>query len=79
MTDKPEQIDLVYRKMRISEQESDRAYWLSQPPEARLAALEEIRREYHGWKPGERPGIEKVVTIIKRRRGLDSFDKKPQE
>ncbi len=63
--DKPRQIALVYRKMRISEQGSDVEYWLSQPPGARLAALEEIRREYHGWEPGEEPQIEKVITIIR--------------
>lgn len=64
--DNPRQIALVYRKMRIDEQGSDREYWLSQPPGARLAALEEIRREVHGWKLGEEPSVEKVVTIIKR-------------
>ena len=63
--DKPRQIALVNRKMRIDEQDCDREYWLSKPPSARLAALEEIRREYHGWKLGEEPRIEKVVTIIK--------------
>ena len=63
--DKPRQIAIVYHKMRISEQGSDLEYWLSQPPGARLAALEEIRREYHGWKPGEEPQIEKVITIIR--------------
>ncbi len=79
MTDKSKQIALVYRKMHISEQSSDVEYWLSQPPGARLAALEEIRREYHGWRPGEEPRIEKVVTIIKHRRGPDSYDEEPQE
>ncbi len=50
--DKKRQIALVYRKMRIGEEGSVVEYWLSQPPGARLAALEEIRREYHGWKCG---------------------------
>ena len=63
--DKKRQIALVYRKLRISEQGSDVEYWLSQPPGARLAALEEIRRVYHGWGPGKEPRIEKVVTIIR--------------
>lgn len=76
---KPRQIALVYRKMRIDEQSSDVEYWLSQPPGARLAALEEIRCEYHEWRPGEEPRIEKVVTIIKHRRGPDSFGEEPQE
>mgnify|MGYP003372016182 CR=1 FL=1 len=63
--DKPRQIAPVYRKMRISEQGSDVEYWLAQPPGARLAALEEIRREHHGWELGEEPRIEKVVMIIR--------------
>lgn len=63
--DKKRQIALVYRKLHIDEQGSDREYWLSQPPSARLAALEEIRREVHGWNLGEEPGIEKVVTIVR--------------
>jgi len=65
--DKKRQIALVYRKVRISEQSSgDLEYWLSQPPSARLAALEQIRREVHGWEPGEEPRVEKGVTVIKR-------------
>lgn len=62
---KKRQIALVYRKMRISEQGSDLEYWLSRPPAARLAALEEIRREYHAWKYGTEPQFQRVVTILK--------------
>lgn len=61
----PRQIALVYRKVRISEQGSDVAYWLSQPPGARLAALEEIRREYHGWIYGTEPQFQRVITILR--------------
>jgi uncharacterized protein (DUF433 family) len=71
-TDKQRQIALVYRKMPISEQGSDLEYWLSQPPSARLAALEEIQREYHAWKYGDEPRMQKVVAI-KKRRGSDYF------
>ncbi|MEZ4768633.1 MAG: hypothetical protein R2844_09430 [Caldilineales bacterium] len=39
----------VVRKVRLTEQTSDYAFWQTQSFEARLAALEEIRREYHGW------------------------------
>ncbi|HRN67906.1 MAG TPA: hypothetical protein PK205_00470 [Promineifilum sp.] len=76
--DKPRKIALVYRKMRINEQGSDREYWLSQPPGARLAALEEIRCEVHGWEPGEEPRVERVITIIKRGHS-QSADKQAQE
>jgi len=64
--DKPREIALVYRKTRISEQGSDLAYWLAQPPAARLAALEQIRREYHAWKYGTEPRLQRVLTILKR-------------
>ncbi len=54
----------VVTKVKIDEQESDFAYWQTRPPEARLAALEEIRREYHLWRYGGEPPFRKVVTII---------------
>ena len=48
-------IAAIYRKLRISEQDSGREYRLSQPPDARLAALEEIQREYHGGEYDSEP------------------------
>ncbi|MBI5081415.1 MAG: hypothetical protein HZB17_08965 [Chloroflexi bacterium] len=53
-------------KYKLGEQPKDVAYWLSQPPEVRWGATEEIRREYHGWQEGKEPRIEKVITILKR-------------
>ncbi len=49
---------------RIGEKPRDVAYWRTQTPQARLAAVEEIRHEYHGWKPGAEPRIQKVLRII---------------
>jgi hypothetical protein len=54
----------VVTRVKLGEEESDFAYWQTQPPEARLAALEEIRREYHLWKYGGEPPFRKVVTIM---------------
>ena len=59
----------VYRKVSLENQGNDAAYWRSQPYHARLAALEEIRREYHQWKYGSEPRLQRVYTIIKRQRG----------
>ena len=54
----------VVRKVRMDEQTSDFAYWQAQPYHfVRLAALEEIRREYHGPKYDSEPGIQKVCRI----------------
>lgn len=64
----------VVRKVKLKEQGNDFAYWQSQPYEARIAALEEIRREYHQWlasqqKDGENVqlGFQRVYRIVKRK------------
>lgn len=59
-------IALVVTRKKISEQDHDRDYWLSLPPAARLAAVEEIRREYHAWKYGAEPGFQRVYRVLKR-------------
>jgi hypothetical protein len=59
-------VEKVVRKISIDNQESDAAYWREQPYVARLAALEQIRQEYHRWKYGTEPGFQRVYQIIKR-------------
>lgn len=56
----------VVKKMPLRQAKSDFEYWQSQPFSARLAALEEIRREYHQWRYGAEPGFQKVYRIVKR-------------
>jgi hypothetical protein len=56
----------IASKFRLGEEPSDFAFWQTQTPQARLAALERIRCEYHGWRDGAQPAIEKVYRIIKR-------------
>jgi hypothetical protein len=56
----------VYTKVRIDEQKTDFAYWQTQSYQARLAALEQIRREYHAWKYNAEPGLQRVYHIVKR-------------
>lgn len=56
----------VCRKVNIKDQPSDFAYWQSRPWEERLACLEEIRREYHGWEDNTEQRLQRVYTIIKR-------------
>ena len=56
----------VYKKTRLSQQEPDFVYWQSQPATQRLAALEQIRMEYHAWKYGSQPRFQRVLSIIKR-------------
>lgn len=40
----------VVRKTRLGRLSGDREYWLTRSPGERIAALEEIRREYNNWK-----------------------------
>lgn len=56
----------VYRKVQLLDQATDFAFWQSRPPAARLAALEEIRCEYHGWRHDTQPRLQRVYTIVKR-------------
>jgi hypothetical protein len=60
--------EVFVRKGKIQEMDRsfDLKFWQAQPPAARLAALEEIRREYHRWRYGAEPGFQRVYTIVKR-------------
>lgn len=62
--DNQRQMAMVYRKVRIGEQDTDRGYWLSQSPEARFAALEGIRRDYHAWKYSTEPGFKGFLQSL---------------
>lgn len=56
----------VVRKMPLREQPLDFAYWQTQPYQARLAPLEDIRREYHRWRYGSEPRFQRVLRVVKR-------------
>lgn len=66
----PRNMALTYQILSPQEQKDSRqrdlAYWRSQPYSARLAALEEIRREYHQWAHGAEPRLQRVYRMIKR-------------
>ncbi len=64
--EKKREIEKIVAMTPIAEQVSDFAYWQSQPPQARLAALEQIRREYHHWKYGAEPRLERIYRIVER-------------
>jgi hypothetical protein len=59
-------IEKVYTRLNIRQQKSDFAYWQTQSYAARLAALEEIRCEFHWWKYGAEPRLQRVYTIVQR-------------
>lgn len=57
----------IVTKVSFREHKSDFAYWQTQPYAARLAALEQIRQEYHRWKYGVQPRFQRVYRIVKRK------------
>ncbi|MGB8213618.1 MAG: hypothetical protein WCE68_08675 [Anaerolineales bacterium] len=59
-------IKKVVTKRKFPEKKTDAAYWRKLPYAARIAALEEIRQEYHAWKYGAEPGFQRVYSIVKR-------------
>ena len=56
----------VVKIVKFSDQKGDAAYWRTQPYAARIAALEELRTEYHQWKYHTQSGFQRVLRIIKR-------------
>ncbi len=63
---KTKQIFPIVIKKSIYQPDNDTAYWRAQPYLFRLAALEEIRQEYHRWKNDAQPGLQRVYRIVKR-------------
>lgn len=47
-------------------QSNEVRWWRQQPPEVRIAALEEFRREYDLWRYGAEPGFQRVLRIVER-------------
>ena len=57
----------IIKKRKLENHESDFEYWQKQPISSRLAALQEIREEYIGWKYDNRPEFQRVYTVIKQK------------
>jgi len=64
--EKTSNVKKSYTKVSIREQKSDFAYWQTQPYQVRLASLEQIRQEFHRWKYGAEPRLQRVYSIAKR-------------
>ena len=56
----------VVRKVNVKNQPDDCIYWRTQPYQARLAALEQIRREFHTWKYNVEPRLQRAYSIVQR-------------
>jgi len=61
-----ETIQKVCTKVGLRDGKTDFGYWQSQPYLMRLAALETIRSEFHRWRYGAEPRLQRVYTIVQR-------------
>ncbi len=59
-------IEKTYRKVPLAGPHRDCDHWMRRPHEERLAALEELRREYHRFKYGAEPRLQRVYSIVQR-------------
>lgn len=59
-------MEKVIYKTTTKQQTSDFHYWQSQPLLKHLAALAQIRSEYHQYKYNAEPRLQIIYTIIKR-------------
>lgn len=48
-----------------SSQAADLEYWRAQSPQAKMDALESIRKEYNSWKYPDGIRFQRVITIVK--------------
>jgi hypothetical protein len=63
---KSEAIEKVVTKSKMGEEKSDFAYWQTKSYAERLAALEEIRREYNNWKYTDaEQRFQRVYRVVK--------------
>ncbi len=59
-------IACVVRIRHLDDPDDDVEYWRSRPPEERIAALEEIRSQYHRWMGNADQRLQRVFSIVKR-------------
>jgi len=57
----------VVKKIKLTEEPSDYSYWINQPAEARLDALESLREEFNNWKFNDQQGFQTVYRVTKQK------------
>ncbi len=59
-------IEKVVTRKRRGEADAPWTYWVTRPVDERLAMVEELRAEYHGWTNESEPRLPRVCRIIRR-------------
>ena len=59
-------IERVIRKFKLGEQPGSADAWKAYSYEDRIAALESIRREYHNYRYGAEPRLQRVLVVTQQ-------------
>lgn len=59
-------VERVVTRKRVGDPDEPWRYWLTRTISDRIGAVEEIRREHHGWAHGTEPRLPRVLTILRR-------------
>lgn len=59
-------MEKVITRKRKGDEDEAWTYWVTRPVAERLAMVEELRAEYHGWTDEPRPRLPRVCRIIRR-------------
>jgi hypothetical protein len=60
-------IERVVTKRGLHDEDNhDRAYWMSVSAADRVAMVQELRADYHGWDDATGPRMERVVNVVRR-------------
>jgi hypothetical protein len=59
-------IEKIVTRKRKGDEDAPWVYWLTRPVSERLAMVDEIRAEYHGWTDEPEPRLSRVCQIIRR-------------
>jgi hypothetical protein len=56
----------VVRKRKLHEPDDSLEYWLSVDPSERVAMVQELRAEHHGWEDAAGPRLQRVHRVLRR-------------
>jgi hypothetical protein len=59
-------IERVVTKRRLHDRNDDLAYWLTVPAADRVAMVQQLRAEYHGWGDETGPRLQRVHCVLRR-------------
>ena len=59
-------VERVVTKKRAGEPDEPWRHWITRPVEERIDAVEDLRREHHGWAHATEPRLPRVLEIIRR-------------